>query len=43
MPDRYVNQTRPSLLAECKVSDKAATLMRVCERVSWPTAASGSR
>jgi hypothetical protein len=33
MPDRYVNQTRPSLPAECKVSDQVATLMRVCERV----------
>src|SRR5512139_1542449 len=33
MPDRYVNQTRPSLPAECKVSEQAKTLMRVCERV----------
>jgi len=33
MPDRYVNKTRPSLPAECNVSDQAATLMRVCERV----------
>jgi len=27
------NNTRPSLPAECKVSDQAATLMRVCERL----------
>jgi hypothetical protein len=33
MPDRYVNKTRPSLPAECKVSDQAEALMRVCERV----------
>jgi hypothetical protein len=33
MPDRYVNKTRPSLPPECRVSDQAATLMRVCERV----------
>ena len=33
MPDRYVNTTRPSLPAECKVSEQAETLMRVCERV----------
>ena len=28
-----VNKTRPSLPAECKVSDQAAILMRVCERL----------
>ncbi|MBI5384082.1 MAG: ADP-ribosylglycohydrolase family protein [Verrucomicrobia bacterium] len=33
MPDRYVNKTRPSLPAECKVSEQAAVLLRVCERV----------
>jgi hypothetical protein len=33
MPDRYLNKTRPSLPAECKVSEQAETLMRVCERV----------
>ena len=33
MPDRYVNQTRPALPPECRVSDQAATLLRVCERV----------
>jgi hypothetical protein len=33
MPDRYVNKTRPSLPAQCKVSEQAETLMRVCERV----------
>jgi len=33
MPDRYVNMTRPSLPAECKVSDQVETLLRVCERV----------
>jgi hypothetical protein len=33
MPDRYVNQTRPSLPAECKVSDQVETLLRACERV----------
>jgi hypothetical protein len=33
MPDRYVNRTRPSLPAECKVSEQAETLTRLCERV----------
>ena len=33
MPDRYVNQTRPQLPAECKVSELAQTLLRVAERV----------
>lgn len=33
MPDRYVNQTRPSLPAECPVSAQAAVLLRVCERI----------
>ena len=33
MPDLYLNKTRPSLPAECKVSEQAETLMRVCERV----------
>jgi hypothetical protein len=33
MPDRYLNRTRPSLPAECPVSEQAATLLRVCERV----------
>jgi hypothetical protein len=33
MPDRYLNQTRPSLPGECKVSDQAQTLLRLCERV----------
>ena len=33
MPDRYVNRTRPSLPAECGVSEQAEVLMRVCERV----------
>ncbi|MHC1769275.1 MAG: ADP-ribosylglycohydrolase family protein [Verrucomicrobiia bacterium] len=33
MPDRYLNKTRPSLPAECKVTEQAETLMRVCERV----------
>ena len=33
MPDRYVNKTRPSLPAECKVSAQAETLLRVAERV----------
>ena len=28
-----LNKTRPSLPAECKVSEQAETLMRVCERV----------
>ncbi len=31
MPDRYVNKTRPSLPGECKVSEQAATLLRLCE------------
>ncbi|MBI5686369.1 MAG: ADP-ribosylglycohydrolase family protein [Verrucomicrobia bacterium] len=33
MPDRYVNKTRPQLPAECKVSEQAATLLRIAERV----------
>ena len=33
MPDRYVNKTRPSLPAECKVCEQAETLLRVGERV----------
>jgi hypothetical protein len=33
MPDHYVNKTRPSLPAECKVSELAETMMRLCERV----------
>lgn len=33
MPDRYLNKTRPSLPAESKVSDQAATMLRLCERV----------
>jgi len=33
MPDHYVNNTRPSLPAECAVSAQAETLLRVCERV----------
>ena len=33
MPDRYVNKTRPSLPAECKVSEQAETLLRVAEKV----------
>ena len=28
-----LNKTRPSLPAECKVSEQAETLMRVCDRV----------
>jgi hypothetical protein len=33
MPDRYVNQTRPQLPAESKISEQAETLLRVAERV----------
>ncbi len=33
MPDRYVNKTRPSLPVECKVSEQAEVLMRVCDQV----------
>jgi hypothetical protein len=33
MPDRYVNHTRPQLPAECKVSDQAALMLRLCEKV----------
>lgn len=33
MVDRYVNNTRPQLPAECKVSEQAETLLRVAERV----------
>ena len=32
MADRSVNRTRPSLPAECKVTEQAETLMRFCER-----------
>jgi hypothetical protein len=33
MPDRYVNQTRSQLPAECKVSEQVELMLRVCERV----------
>jgi len=33
MPDRYVNQTRPQLPNECKVSDQAELMLRLCEKV----------
>jgi hypothetical protein len=33
MPDVYVNKTRPSLPAECKVSDQVEAMLRICERV----------
>jgi hypothetical protein len=33
MPDRYVNKTRPQLPVEGKVSEQAATLLRLAERV----------
>jgi|WetSurMetagenome_2_1015567.scaffolds.fasta_scaffold49524_4 hypothetical protein len=33
MPDYYVNGTRPSLPAKSKVSEQAATLLRVADRV----------
>jgi len=33
MPDRYVNNTRPQLPRECKVSEQAETLLRLAERV----------
>jgi hypothetical protein len=32
MPDRYVNRTRPSLPTECRVTEQADVLMRVCEQ-----------
>jgi hypothetical protein len=33
MPDRYVNHTRPQLPGECKVSDQAALMLRLCEKL----------
>ncbi len=33
MPDRYVNQTRPQLPKECKVSEQAELMLRLCEKV----------
>jgi hypothetical protein len=33
MPDRYVNHTRPELPAECKVSEQAALMLRLCEKL----------
>lgn len=33
MPDRYVNQTRPQLPAECKISDQAELMLRLCEKL----------
>jgi hypothetical protein len=33
MPDRYINQTRPDLPAESRVSEQAETILRVSERV----------
>jgi hypothetical protein len=33
MPDRYVNKTRPQLPAECKISEQAELMMRLCEKV----------
>jgi hypothetical protein len=33
MPDRYVNRTRPQLPKECKVSEQAELMMRLCSRL----------
>ena len=33
MPDRYVNQTRPQLPQECKVSDQVDVIMRICDKL----------
>jgi hypothetical protein len=33
MPDRYENRTRPQLPKECKVSDQAELMLRLCERL----------
>ena len=33
MPDHYDHRTRPQLPKECKVSEQAEMMMRVCERV----------
>jgi hypothetical protein len=33
MPDRYVNHTRPQLPRECKVSEQAELMLRLCEKL----------
>jgi hypothetical protein len=33
MPDRYVNHTRPQLPKECKVSEQAELMLRLCEKL----------
>jgi hypothetical protein len=33
MPDRYVNLTRPQLPPECKVSEQAELMLRLCEKL----------
>jgi hypothetical protein len=33
MPDRYLNHTRPELPHECKVSDQAEMMLRLCEKL----------
>ncbi len=33
MPDRYLNRTRPQLPKECKVSEQAELMTRLCTRL----------
>jgi hypothetical protein len=33
MPDQYLNLTRPQLPRECKVSEQAETILRICEKL----------
>jgi hypothetical protein len=33
MPDHYLNLTRPELPRECKVSEQAAVMFRLCEKL----------
>jgi hypothetical protein len=33
MPDRYLNLTRPQLPRECKVSEQAEVMLRLCEKL----------
>jgi ADP-ribosylglycohydrolase len=33
MPDRYVNLTRPQLPRECRVSEQAEVMLRLCEKL----------
>jgi hypothetical protein len=33
MPDHYLNRTRPELPKECKVSEQAELMLRLCEKL----------